>query len=75
MPEITKRNLVLTFETKEGKEIKLTLVKPREGMTGEEIGAAMDAIVTAGVLGENGIVATKTKAAYVVEETQVIELA
>ena len=75
MAEITKRNLVLTFATSAGKEVKLTLTKPKEGLTGSEINTAMTEIIAANALGEDGLVSKKVDAKYVVQQTEAITLA
>ena len=75
MAEITKKNLVLTFKTGAGKEVKLTLTKPKESLAGSEINTAMTDIIEANALGEDGVVATKVSANYVVQQTEAITLA
>ncbi len=75
MAEITKKNLVLTFGTSAGKEVKLTIAKPKEGLTSGEISAAMTDIIAANALGEDGLVTTKVEAKYVVQQTEAITLA
>lgn len=75
MAEITRKNLVLTFGTSAGKSVKLTITKPREGLTGEEISTAMTDIIAANALGEDGLVATKVEAKYVVQQTEAVSLA
>ena len=37
MAEVTKRTLVLTFGTPAGSEVKLTINKPKEGLTGKNV--------------------------------------
>ena len=75
MAEITKKNLVLTFGTSAGKEVKLTIAKPKAGLTSDEISSAMTDIIAANALGEDSLVATKVSAKYVVQQTEAIALA
>ena len=75
MAEITKKNLVLTFGSSDGKEVKLTITKPKEGLTGSEINTAMTDIIAANALGEDDLVSKKVDAKYVVQQTEAITLA
>ena len=75
MAEITKKSLVLTFGTGAGKEVKLTIAKPKTDLTSDEISVAMTDIIAANALGEDGLVATKVSAKYVVQQTEAITLA
>lgn len=74
MAEVTKKNLVLTFGTSIGGEVKLTINAPSDDLTSEEISAAMDAIIAAKALGEEVLVSTKTEAKYVIQQVEAIEL-
>ena len=75
MAEITKKNLVLTFGTGAGKEVKITIAKPKEGLASGEISSAMTDIIAANALGEDSLVTTKVSAKYVVQQTEAITLA
>ena len=74
MAEIKKKNLVLVFSTSAGGEVKLTINSPKEGLTTEQVNAAMDAIIEAKALGEAQIVSSKAEAKYIIQEVEVIEL-
>lgn len=74
MAEITKKNLVLSFNTPAGATLKMTINTPNESLTSEEISKAMDAIVDARAFGEEQVVATKEEAKYVIQEVETIAL-
>lgn len=74
MAEITKRNLVLTFGTKDGKELNLTITKPREDLADGEISAAMTEIIAANTLGADSLVTTKVEANYVIQQKEAVSL-
>lgn len=74
MTKVTKKNLVLGFTTISGGNLKLTINAPRQDMEGAEIGAAMDAIIASGVLGEEEVAAHKVSAKYVTQQEEEIEL-
>lgn len=74
MAEITKRNLVLTFGTKDGKELNLTITKPREDLADGEISAAMTEIIAANALGGDSLVTTKVEANYVIQQKEAVSL-
>ena len=52
----------------------LTITKPKEGLTSDEISSAMTDIIAANALGEDSLVATKVSAKYVVQQTEAITL-
>ena len=74
MAEIKKKNLVLVFSTSAGGEVKLTINSPKEGLTTEQVNAAMDAIIEAKALGEAQIVSSKAEAKYIIQEVEAIEI-
>ena len=74
MAEIKKKNLVLTFGTGAGGEVKLTINAPSEDLTSETISAAMDAIIASKALGEEQLVSVKTEAKYVIQQVEAINL-
>lgn len=74
MAEITKKNLVLGFSTAAGKAVNLTIKEPAEGLTSAVISKAMDDIIAANALGEEGTVAVKENAKYVIQEVDEITL-
>ncbi|WP_410495494.1 DUF2922 domain-containing protein [Cellulosilyticum sp. ST5] len=53
----------------------LTITKPKEGLTSDEISSAMTDIIAANALGEDSLVATKVSTKYVVQQTEAITLA
>lgn len=74
MAEVTKRTLIMAFGTPAGGEVKLTINKPKDGLTGSQISAAMDQIIASNALGEAQLVSTKNDAKFVIQETESIEL-
>ena len=74
MAEVTKRTLVLTFGTPAGAEVKLTINKPKEGLTGKNVSDAMEAIINAKALGEEQFVSSKVDAKFVIQETESLDI-
>lgn len=74
MAEVTKRTLVLTFGTAAGAEVKLTINKPKESLTGKNVSDAMEAIINARALGEAQIVSSKVDAKFVIQETESLDI-
>lgn len=74
MATVTKKTLILGFTTSAGESIKLTINAPKEGMEGTEISAAMDQIIAANALGEEGTASNKATAKYVIQEVDEVEL-
>lgn len=74
MKEITKKVLVLGFETATGKTINLTINKPKEGMEGTEVFKAMESIVAAKALGEDALINSSISAKYVTQEEDALSL-
>lgn len=74
MAEVTKKTLVMTFTTPAGGEVKLTINKPKEGLTGSNVSSAMDAIIATKALGESQLVTDKADAKFVIQETESLDL-
>lgn len=74
MAEVTKRTLILTFTTPAGSEIKLTINKPKEGLTNKDVSSAMDAIINAKALGQAQVVSSKAEAKFVIQETESLNI-
>ena len=74
MAEVTKKNLVLGFSTAAGKEVKLTIKEPADGLEAAKITAVMDEIITVGALGGSDKVTAKENAKYVIQEVEEIAL-
>lgn len=75
MAEMVKKNLVLSFTTAAGKEVKLMIKEPIEGLGGEMVAPVMEEIIASKALGEEGIVVAKNKAQYVIQQVEAIPLA
>ena len=74
MAEVTKRTLVLTFGTPAGGEVKLTINKPKEGLTGKDVSDAMEAIINTKSFGEVQTVSSKVDAKFVIQETESLDI-
>ncbi len=74
MEQVIKKSLVLTFKASKGKDVKVTINKPKDGMDASVIGTAMDNMIAADVLGEDGKITSKETATYVTQQSDVIEL-
>ncbi len=74
MAEITKKVLVLTFQTAKGKEASLTINAPEEGLEGTSVSEAMDAVIEAAAYGEGDLAVTKGGAKYVIQQVEAIEI-
>ncbi|WP_069999254.1 DUF2922 domain-containing protein [Cellulosilyticum sp. I15G10I2] len=74
MAEITKKSLVLTFKTAGNKEVSLTITKPSNGITGQDISTAMDTMIAAGGYGDGDLVTEKLTAKYVTQQVENISL-
>ena len=75
MAEITKKSLVLSFGTQAGKEVSLTIAKPKTTLLANEIASAMDSIVAANAYGDGDMVSRKLGAKYVMQEVESVTLA
>ena len=74
MSQTVKKNLVLTFKTNKGKDIKVTLNKPKDNLEGAVISKAMDMMISADVLGEEGKIIGKECATYITQQSDTIDL-
>ena len=74
MAEVTKRTLILTFKTPAGGEVKLTINKPKEGLTGKDVSDAMEAIINTKSFGEVQLVSSKVDAKFVIQETESLDI-
>ncbi|PHV70189.1 hypothetical protein CS063_11975 [Sporanaerobium hydrogeniformans] len=74
MAEITKKVLVLAFQTTKGKEARLTINVPKADLDGATVGAAMDAVIGSGAYGDGDLAAVKAGAKYVIQEVEEITL-
>jgi hypothetical protein len=61
------KTLELIFETAAGKNVVLTVEEPRENLTGAELSAGMQSIITQNIFEVEGSPLASAKAARVVE--------
>lgn len=74
MDQVIKKSLVLTFKSSKGKDVKVTINRPKADMNGKTISDAMDNMIAADALGEEGKVVGKETATYVTQQSDTIEL-
>lgn len=74
MAEVTKKILVLTFGTPQGKKLKLTINNPKKSLTSEEISTIMDEIIDTRTFGQMQVVSEKLEAKYIIQEEESVEL-
>ena len=63
----TKKKLLMTFKTNDGKKVSLSTDDPREDITEEEIKNAMTTIINSGIFAPNGSSLIEMVEAKVVE--------
>lgn len=68
-----KKVLVMQFQGGDDK-IKITINKPKNGLTGEVVSAIMDEVIATNALGETYQASRKVKAEYVVQTTESLAL-
>lgn len=74
MDNVTSRTLVLTFGLENGKELSLTINKPKEDLTGEAVAEVMNQMIAAEAFGSESLAQTVVGAKYVVRQETELEL-
>lgn len=70
-----KKSLVLIFETAAGKNLEITISKPKEGLDALDIKDAMDAIVETGAFGSTDPASKVVGAQYEFKQIEKVTLA
>lgn len=68
-----KRILNMQFKGGDSK-YKITINKPKDGLTGEQVSAIMENVIAANALGDEAVVTQKVNAEYVVQTTESLSL-
>lgn len=73
MKEVVKRTLILVFGSNAG-DVKVTINKPKDNLTKQDIINGMDGMIKAKALGEEYLVNSRAEAKFVVQAAESLDL-
>lgn len=73
MKEIVKRTLILVFDSYAG-DVKVTINKPKDNLTKQDIINGMNGMIDAKALGEEYLVNSRAEAKFVVQAAESLDL-
>ena len=73
MKEVVKRTLILVFGSSAG-DVKVTINKPKDNLTRQDIINGMDGMIHAKALGEEYLVNCRAEAKFVIQAAESLDL-